>query len=116
MTELEKIKEELNSLTTRVNEFEKENSEETFTFNKEQLTELVQHFIDATLENVKENIKNTSFETDIAVELEFDSYNKQIEATLDEDYIISTVIDEIEGINIGPDEVFDDIKHAIGRS
>jgi len=115
MTQLEEIKAQLLELTEKVNQLSDSDSAETkYSFTEEQMIDFIVRLNDELVDNIRDNIKNTSFDSDF-VELDFDSYSRTIEVSIDERQLSDLICDEISGIDsseiiITVDNIYESIK------
>lgn len=100
------LKQEVMSLITRIDQIEAAQVEvtekDTFTFTKEQLLKFARLIEAGIIVDVKSFISDSDVDIEENIELEFDSYNKQISLDIDEDRIKNAFMEEIE------DEMIDD--------
>ena len=99
MTQIEEIKAQLLELTEKVNQLsDSESSETKYSFTEEQMIDFVTRLNDELVDSIRENIRNTSFDSEF-VELDFDSYSRTIEVSIDERQLSDLVCDEVVGID-----------------
>ena len=116
MTQVEEIKAQLLELTEKVNQLsDSESSETKYSFTEEQMIDFIVRLNDELVDNIRDNIKNASFDVDEIVELDFDSYSKTIEVDIDERQLSDLICDEISGIDSSEiittvDNIYESIK------
>lgn len=100
MTQIEEIKTQLWELIEKVNQLsDSESSETKYSFTEEQMIDFVTRLSDELIDSIRENIRNTSFDSDDFVELDFDTYSRTIEVSIDERNLSDLVCDEVAGID-----------------
>lgn len=110
---IQEIKTQLEELITKVNELEHSTSEYTFT--KEEMIKFVIQLNEQFVKDLKSNIRNASFDADSIVDLDFDSYSRTIEVTIDESALANIIEDELVSMDedyIIPtvDNIYTDLK------
>jgi len=103
MDTIEQIKKDMIELTERISKVEAADAADgTFTFTKEQLLKFARLIESGLIEDIKEEIMNSDVDVEEHIEIEFDSYNKQISLDIDNERINRSFADAIE------DEMIDD--------
>lgn len=101
---IQEIRTQLEELTTKVNELEQQPTS-GYTFTEEQMISFVKKLHEEFIEGVNTNIRNCSFDADDIVELDFDSYSRSIEVSIDSKHIVDEVIDAVDDFSWEDEDV-----------
>jgi hypothetical protein len=83
-----------------------------YTFSEDEMVEFVTNLHDQFIKNLKSNIENHEFSDDI-VNLEFDTYSRTMEVSLDSDELVDEIVEIIDIFDANITYTFDDIYKKI---
>lgn len=114
MTNITNIEQQLAELTTKVALLKKEN-EQKYVLTKSEMAQLIKNINDIFLEKLEESIRDVDFKDHFNVNIEQYDLTIELEKDLDEDAIVREVINNIDFINTGDDEIIQTIDNELKR-